>query len=98
MPACFTVAFQHDHKGDLLMRTIQTPDGIRPYMQLMPWVVTATLTGCPATAASIGQSSSGLPVGIQIMGPFWEDATSIEFAALLSDQIGGFTAPPGYGA
>jgi amidase len=67
-------------------------------MQLMPWVVTATLTGCPATAAPIGQSSSGLPVGIQIMGPFWEDATSIEFAALLSDMIGGFTVPPGYGA
>jgi amidase len=98
MPTCFTVAFQHDHQGDLLTRNIHTPDGISPYMQLMPWVVTATLTGCPATAAPIGQSSSGLPVGIQIMGPFWEDATSIEFAALLSDQIGGFTAPLGYGA
>jgi amidase len=98
MPTCFTVAFQHDHEGDLFTRTIHTPDGIRPYMQLMPWVVTATLTGCPATAAPIGQSSSGLPVGIQIMGPFWEDATSIEFAALLSDKIGGFTAPIGYGA
>ena len=98
MPICFTVAFQHDHTADPSTRTIHTPDGISPYMQLMPWVVTATLTGCPATAAPIGQSSSGLPVGIQIMGPFWEDATSIEFAALLSDMIGGFTAPPGYGA
>jgi amidase len=98
MPICFTVAFQHDHTADPSTRTIHTPDGISPYMQLMPWVVTATLTGCPATAAPIGQSSTGLPVGIQIMGPFWEDATSIEFAALLSDLIGGFTAPPGYGA
>ena len=67
-------------------------------MQLMPWVVTATLTGCPETAAPIGQSPSSLPVGIQIMGPFSEDATSIEFAALLSDKIGGFTAPIGYSA
>ena len=56
------------------------------------------LTGSPATAAPIGQSSSGLPVGMQIMGPFWEDATSIEFAALLSDMIGGFTALLGYDA
>jgi hypothetical protein len=31
------------------------------------------------------------------MGPFWEDATPIEFAALLIDEIGGFKAPPGYG-
>ena len=47
MPTCFTVAFQHDHKGDFLTRTLHTPDGIRPYMQLMPWVVTATLTRLP---------------------------------------------------
>lgn len=96
MPASFTVAIPHDHTADLSARIIHTPDGDRPYMQLMPWMVTATLTGCPATAAPIGESSSGLPVGIQIMGPFWEDATPIEFAALLSDEIGGFTAPPGY--
>jgi amidase len=97
MPSSFTVAFHHDHEGDLSTRIIPAPDGSRPYTQLMPWMVTATLTGCPATAAPIGQSSSGLPVGIQIMGPFWEDATPIEFAALLSDEIGGFTVPPGYG-
>jgi amidase len=96
MPSSFTVAIHHDHHGDIATRMIQTPDGTRPYMQLMPWMVTATLTGCPATAAPIGQSSSGLPVGIQIMGPFWEDATPIEFAALLADEIGGFVAPSGY--
>jgi amidase len=95
MPCSFTVAFHHDPTPDLNSRILDTPDGKRPYMQLMPWMVTATLTGCPATAAPIGQSSSGLPVGIQIMGPFWEDATPIEFAALLSDEVGGFTAPPG---
>jgi amidase len=59
-------------------------------------MVTATLTGCPATVAPVGQTSAGLPVGLQIMGPFWEDATSIAFATLLADEIGGFKAPPGY--
>lgn len=98
MPCSFTVAFHHNHEGERGSRVIDTPDGKRPYMQLMPWMVTATLTGCPATVAPIGQSSAGLPVGIQIMGPFWEDATSIEFAALLSEELGGFKAPPGYGA
>jgi hypothetical protein len=33
---------------------------------------------------------------MQIIGPFWEDATPIEFATLLSREIGGFKAPPGY--
>jgi amidase len=97
MPSSFTVAFHHNHDGDFNSRILDTPDGKRPYMQLMPWMVTATLTGCPATVAPIGRTSVDLPVGIQIMGPFWEDATSIEFAALLSDEIGGFKAPPGYG-
>ncbi len=98
MPASFTVAIHHDHSGNTLTRVIHTPDGDRPYMQLMPWMVTATLTGCPATVAPMGLSSSGLPAGIQIMGPFWEDATPIEFAELLSKEIGGFKPPPGYSA
>jgi amidase len=96
MPCSFTVAFRHDHTGDFNSRILDTTDGPRPYLQLMPWTVTATLTGCPATVAPIGESSSGLPVGIQIMGPFWEDATSIEFATHLSEEIAGFKAPPGY--
>jgi amidase len=96
MPVSFTVAFHHDHNGDFNSRFIDTPDGKRPYLQLLPWMVTATMTGCPATTAPIGQTPAGLPVGLQIMGPFWEDATSIEFAALLSHELGGFKAPPGY--
>jgi amidase len=98
MPTAFTVAIHHDHQGDVTTRMIDTPDGKRPYLQLMPWVVTASLTGCPATIAPVGLTQAGLPVGIQILGPFWEDATSIEFAVLLDREIGGFQAPPGYQA
>jgi len=97
MPAGFTTAIHHDHQGDMTTRSIDTSDGKRPYMQLMPWMVTATLTGCPATVAPVGLTAAGLPVGIQILGPFWEDATPIEFAALLEQEIGGFKAPPGFG-
>ncbi len=96
MPAGFTTAMHHDHHGDMITRSIDTPDGKRPYMQLMPWMVTATLTGCPATVAPAGLTQAGLPAGIQILGPFWEDATPIEFAALIEREIGGFKAPPGY--
>lgn len=98
MPCSFTTAFPHNHAGDMTTRTIDTPGGKRPYMELMPWMVTATLTGCPASVAPVGLTSGGLPVGLQIMGPFWQDAMSIEFANLLSREIGGFQAPPGYGA
>jgi amidase len=68
--------------------------GSRPYGDLMSWIPPATLTGCPATAAPIGQTAAGLPVGVQIMGPFWEDATPIAFADMLAKEIGGFSPPP----
>ena len=98
MPAAFSVAFQHIHDGDMNTRSVDTPQGKRPYMDFMPWIVTPTLTGCPSTTAPIGLTTTGLPVAIQVMGPFWEDATPIEFAALLADEIGGFAVPPGYTA
>ena len=62
-------------------------------MDLLKWIAPATLTGCPATAAPVGRTKAGLPVGVQIMGPFWEDATPITFARLLAQEIGGFTPP-----
>jgi len=55
----------------------------------------ATLAYLPATAAPSGRSRGGLPVGIQIIGPSFEDRTCIEFAKLLADVAGGFEAPPG---
>ena len=38
-------------------------------------------------------TNAGLPVGIQIVAPMWEDATSIECADRLAEVIGGFTPP-----
>jgi amidase len=97
-PVAFTTAFPHDHSEPLSKRTIGTTQGLRPYMDMIRWIAPATLTGCPATAAPIGRSDSGLPIGVQIMGPFWEDATPIVFAKLLTREQGAFVAPPGYEA
>jgi len=95
-PVAFAAAFPHDHSEPQDQRTIATSSGPSRYMDLLNWIAPATLTGCPATVAPIGRTPAGLPVGIQIMGPYWEDATSITFADLLSREIGGFTPPPGY--
>jgi amidase len=95
-PVAFTTAFPHDHSEPQEKRTIATSAGPRHYMDVLNWIAPATLTGCPATAAPVGRTKEGLPVGIQIMGPFWEDATPITFAELLAKELGGFTAPPGY--
>ena len=96
-PVAFTAAFPHDHSEPQDQRVIATSAGPRHYMDMLNWIAPATLTGCPATVAPVGRTPQGLPVGIQIMGPFWEDATPITFADLLAREVGGFAPPPGYG-
>jgi amidase len=66
-------------------------------MDMLKWISPAALNGCPATVAPVGRTQEGLPVGIQIMGPLWEDATPITFADLPSREVGGFVAPAEYG-
>ena len=50
------------------------------YDEQLVWASIATLTGLPATAAPIGKSETSLPVGVQIIGGFHEDRTTINFA------------------
>jgi amidase len=95
-PVNFVPAFPHDHKPDLLSRKLATADGERNYIDQSKWISFATLSGCPATVAPAGRTKSGLPVGIQVIGPYLEDATPIDIALKLSQLIGGFTSPPGY--
>jgi amidase len=95
-PVTFSVAFPHDHSHPQELRSIATAVGPRDYMEGLNWISSATLTGCPATVAPAGRTEAGLPVGIQIMAPYGEDATCIAFADLLAQEVGGFTPPPGY--
>ena len=60
------------------------------------WTSFASLAGLPATIAPIGGTGAGVPAGIQIMAPMWEDATAIEFAGLLAERVGGFREPEGF--
>ena len=102
MPEAFVPAIPHDHRSSGRFfhepRTIATSQGPRPYGDIFRWISFATLTGNPAAVAPVGRTRGGLPVGIQIMGPYLEDATSIDVAGLLADVIGGFQAPPGFAA
>ena len=56
----------------------------------------ATLCGQPATAFPVGMTRSGLPIGLQAIGPYLEDHTPIRFASLLEAAFMGFRSPPGF--
>ena len=92
-PVC---AFAHDHSEDLIARTIVVNGQRRWYWDQLAWISLATLAWLPATVAPVGRSPGGLPVGMQIIGPYFEDRSCIEFAKLLADVAGGFEAPPGF--
>jgi amidase len=96
MPSSFVAAFPHDHSEPQDARRLATSHGPRPYLDLMFWNTFANLAGVPSTAAPVGRTSRGLPVGIQILGPYLEDATPIDFARQMATIIGGFVPPPGF--
>lgn len=92
-PITPTPAFPHDHDPDLLGRRIDI-DGVEyPYFDQLVWAGLATMPGLPATAIPAGRSPEGLPVGVQLIGPMFEDRTPLRLAELLEPKIGGFQAP-----
>jgi len=94
-PVMPTPAFPHDHR-DMSARRILVDGTEIDYGDQGMWSSLATLTGLPATAMPIGRSDDGLPIGMQIVGPYLEDRTTIAFAELAEHEFGGFVAPPGF--
>ena len=92
-PATFSPAFPHDPRP-FEARTIATPEGDRPYADQAFWVAHASLPGLPALSAPVGWTRGRLPVGIQVVGPLYEDDTAISFAGLLGEVAGGYQPPP----
>jgi amidase len=92
-PTSFTTAFPHDPRP-FEARTIATPEGERPYTEQVFWVAQPSLPGLPAVAAPVGRTVGGLPVGVQVVGPLFEDDTAVGFAGLLGEVVGGYEPPP----
>jgi amidase len=94
-PVTPTVAFPHDH-SEMANRRLRVDNGDIPYGDQFMWPGVAGAPGLPATAMPIGRSPQGLPIGMQILGPFLEDRTPLAFASLIERELGGFVPPPGY--
>lgn len=90
-PVMPSVAFAHDH-SDFVNRKITIDDITMPYNQQFAWPSIATLLGFPVTVMPIN-SEQHLPIGIQIIGNYLEDYTTLQFADLVEDGLGGFIAP-----
>ncbi len=96
-PATIVPAFEHSTVPNADRRLAVNGQEVEfEYMSFFPSI--PTLAGLPATALPAGFSRSGLPLGLQAVGPLLEDRTPLTFARLLGREFQGFRAPPGYDA
>ncbi|MDO9562095.1 MAG: amidase [Bradyrhizobium sp.] len=93
-PIMPTPAYPHDHAPLQETRRIGIDGKDYVYPDQLAWPGIATLPGLPATAIPLGLTARGLPVGVQILGPWLEDRTPLKLAELIEREFGGFVPPP----
>lgn len=99
-PVMPTVAFPHDASGDEFghlaqyHRVMQVDGKARPYLDGLQWPGLITVANLPSTVVPTGRLIDGLPMGVQVVGPYLEDRTSLRFAQLVEQALGGFVPPP----
>jgi len=94
-PAAAVPAFPHDHSEPIEARWLDIDGKAFPYYDAcFIWADPASTFGLPASVVPIGNSPAGLPIGVQIVGSYLEDRTTIAFAELLEREFGGFAPPP----
>ena len=88
MPVCAIPAFRHRE------RRWQIADQEIGLFQAMMPAVLANVLGLPAVTVPMALTSSGLPVGIQLIGRPFEDELLLEIAIRLEESRGPFVGPP----
>jgi amidase len=96
LPVMPCPAIVHDHSEPQAGRIATVGGESRPYWSLITWMAPAGACYLPATVIPVGRLANGLPVGIQIVGPYLEDHTTLDLAKRLLAMLGGCSRPPGF--
>jgi amidase len=95
-PVLATPAFPHDHTGTIMDRTVEVDGTTRSHIELISWLGFIGVLGLPSVVVPIGRTAAGLPVGMQIVAPWYHDYRAIRAAELMTDVLGGYVSPPGF--
>ena len=85
-------AIPHDH-SPRSERTVDIDGVTRAYQDLFGWTGPAGAGLLPATVVPAGLGDDGLPIGVQIVGPFLHDRTTLQAARLIAELCGGCPRP-----
>ena len=92
-PIAPVAAFPHDPRP-FQQRNLTTSDGrTLRYDSMLTWIALATALHLPATAIPAGSTASGLPVGVQLIGPRGGDTRTLAIAQAIEETVRGFVAP-----
>jgi amidase len=95
-PVMPTAAFPHDTERRMSDRVLDVDGTTVPYLSAMAWCGAIGAVKLPVVTLPAGRTQAGLPVGVQVIGPFLSDMRLLRIAELLDSAAGpGFTAPPG---
>jgi amidase len=94
-PVMLTPAFTHD-TNEFTSRTLTVNGAPRLYLEQVLWPGLIGMALLPSTVIPAGRTASGLPVGVQIVGPYLEDRTPLAFARAAERVLGGFVPPPAF--
>lgn len=96
LPVMPCAAIPHDHAEPQAGRIAWVGGEQRPYWDLITWMAPAGACYLPVTVVPVGCLADGLPIGIQIIGPYLEDRTTLDLAKHLLALTGGCPQPPGF--
>jgi amidase len=83
-PAFGTLAYPHVDEPDMRTSTLVIDGEPTTYGRQVAWPAVATFPGLPATAVPVGRSREGLPIGLQVIGAFGQDRTTIAVGGWLA--------------
>jgi amidase len=97
-PTMPTAAILHDTDRPIPER-VTTIDGVDvPHVVMVAWCGAIGSVLLPVVNVPTGLTPSGLPVGVQVVGPYLSDLRLLQLAALIERAAGpGFVPPPGIG-
>jgi len=94
-PVMPTAAFPHDTERPLNERVIDVDGTPLPHTAAAGWACAVGVALLPVLTMATGLGSSGLPVGVQVIGPFLGDLRLLRIAEVIAEATGtGFVPPP----
>jgi len=93
-PVMPTAAFPHDVERSLAERVLDVDGTPVSHVVAVAWCGAVGSVLLPVVTLPTGFTPGGLPVGVQVIGPFLSDARLLDIAGVLDEVAGpGFTAP-----